>query len=232
MQINLSVALSAVMASGRRIRPGDLRKRLKIAMGTEGAISVDRLLAADLSLGMSTEALMTGVGDLAGSSSLALTTSGAVSTAWTPADISTAAWYDASDSDTITEAGGSVSQWDDKSGNGLDLTQGTGSDQPDRITDGIHFSGSTHQLDASGMPATYYAYIVGSPNANTAYRNWLSTATAGRHVLIQPSSADTVGSWDGNFDAASGVTWAQDELAIIRVNAQSSTTAIAKNGNT
>jgi len=33
-------------------------------------------------------------------------------------------WLDASDSSTITESGGSVSQWDDKSGNGNHITQG------------------------------------------------------------------------------------------------------------
>ena len=39
-------------------------------------------------------------------------------------------WLDASDSDTITEVGGAVSQWDDKSGKGNDATQGTGANQP------------------------------------------------------------------------------------------------------
>jgi hypothetical protein len=50
---------------------------------------------------------------------------------WTPAQITTAAWYDASDDATITESGGSVSQWDDKSGNMLHVTQGTASNQPE-----------------------------------------------------------------------------------------------------
>jgi hypothetical protein len=53
-----------------------------------------------------------------------------ISLPWTPEDIATAAWYDAFDSDTITESGGAVSQWDDKSGNGRHLTQGTGTKQP------------------------------------------------------------------------------------------------------
>jgi len=39
-------------------------------------------------------------------------------------------WLDAADSNTITESSGSVSQWDDKSGNDNDVTQGTGSLQP------------------------------------------------------------------------------------------------------
>ena len=49
---------------------------------------------------------------------------------WTPAEIATAAWFDASDTGTITESGGSVSQWDDKSGNDKHATQGTGAKQP------------------------------------------------------------------------------------------------------
>ena len=49
---------------------------------------------------------------------------------WTPADITTVGWWDLSDEDTITESAGSVSQWDDKSGNGNNATQGSGSNQP------------------------------------------------------------------------------------------------------
>ena len=40
-------------------------------------------------------------------------------------------WLDAADASTITESGGLVSQWDDKSGNGNDAAQGTGSAQPE-----------------------------------------------------------------------------------------------------
>lgn len=49
---------------------------------------------------------------------------------WSPALISTEAWFDAADPDTITDAGGNVSQWDDKSGNARHVAQGTGSKQP------------------------------------------------------------------------------------------------------
>ena len=51
-------------------------------------------------------------------------------TSWTPAEITTALWLDAADTDTITEAAGFVSQWDDKSGNGNHFTQAVGSAQP------------------------------------------------------------------------------------------------------
>jgi hypothetical protein len=51
---------------------------------------------------------------------------------WTPAQITTALWLDAADSETITESSGSVSQWDDKSGSGNHATQSSGSLQPNK----------------------------------------------------------------------------------------------------
>jgi hypothetical protein len=44
--------------------------------------------------------------------------------------ISTALWLDAADASTITESGGAVSQWDDKSGNSRHAVQATANDQP------------------------------------------------------------------------------------------------------
>jgi len=51
-------------------------------------------------------------------------------TPFTPLDLAPALWLDASDTATITAASGSVSQWDDKSGNGRNVTQGTAAAQP------------------------------------------------------------------------------------------------------
>ena len=39
-------------------------------------------------------------------------------------------WYDAADATTIISSSGKVSQWNDKSGNSRNLTQGTGANQP------------------------------------------------------------------------------------------------------
>lgn len=52
---------------------------------------------------------------------------------WTPADLSVEpiSWVDASDESTITESGGNVSLIADKTSNGNDLSQGTGSQQPE-----------------------------------------------------------------------------------------------------
>ena len=49
---------------------------------------------------------------------------------WTPAQITTLLWLDASDATTITESGGAVSQWDSKGSQTVSLTQATASLQP------------------------------------------------------------------------------------------------------
>lgn len=66
-----------------------------------------------------------------------------------PSDISNlAAWYDASDTSTITHASGAVSQWNDKSSNAYHLTQSTGSSQPKTNSRTIN---SLNVLDFDGL---------------------------------------------------------------------------------
>lgn len=57
---------------------------------------------------------------------------------WTPAYVSTQLWLDASDSSTITLNSGAVSQWNDKSGNSINLFQSTPANQPTYITAGLN----------------------------------------------------------------------------------------------
>lgn len=56
--------------------------------------------------------------------------SGRFSSAFSPLSLSPALWLDASDTATITSSGGSVSQWDDKSGNNHHVTQSTAGAKP------------------------------------------------------------------------------------------------------
>lgn len=51
-------------------------------------------------------------------------------TSFSPLDLSPALWLDAADTATITESGGAVSQWNDKSGNGYTFLQATAASQP------------------------------------------------------------------------------------------------------
>ena len=58
---------------------------------------------------------------------------------WTPAEITTALWLDAADTNTITLNGGNVSQWDDKSGEERHVSQPSSTLQPG-YTAGSHLS--------------------------------------------------------------------------------------------
>jgi hypothetical protein len=57
---------------------------------------------------------------------------------WTPAQITTALWLDASDSSTITLNGTTVSQWSDKSGNNRNATQTASASQPVYSSNGLN----------------------------------------------------------------------------------------------
>lgn len=73
--------------------------------------------------------IITGGGKFFGPSRIARR-SVAPAAAWTPANITTLGWWDASDETTITESAGKVSQIDDLSGNDNHMLQGTGANQP------------------------------------------------------------------------------------------------------
>ena len=85
-------------------------------------------------------------------------TSGLVQQAFSPLDLSPVLWLDASDTSTITESGGAVSQWDDKSGNGNDVVQATAALQP---TTGTKTLNSLNVIDFQddGMNVTFSSSI-------------------------------------------------------------------------
>jgi len=58
---------------------------------------------------------------------------------WTPAELpNLALWLDAADASTITLNGSTVSQWNDKSGNGRNATQATAANQPTYTASGLN----------------------------------------------------------------------------------------------
>lgn len=100
---------------------------------------------------------------------------------WTPASLpSLAAWFDASDTATITESAGRVSQWNDKSGNGRHVTQATGTLQPytGRTANGLSvmdFRGA-HHMSLTGVSVgsvftigVVYQFDSATPPAYTYY---------------------------------------------------------------
>jgi hypothetical protein len=81
-------------------------------------------------------------------------------------------WLDASDTSTITESGGAVSQWNDKSGNGFNVVQATGANQP---TTGTRSINGLNVLDFTGdfLIRTTATQLVDSSTGHfTAFAVW------------------------------------------------------------
>lgn len=72
-------------------------------------------------------------------------------TPWTPSEITTSLWLDASDVSTLTLSGANVTQWDDKSGNNNDATGPSGNEPQTGATFNglttISFNGSSQWFD-------------------------------------------------------------------------------------
>ena len=78
-------------------------------------------------------------------------------TLWTPADVTTTAWYDASDASTVTLSGTDVTAWADKSGNGYTATQ-TGSFNPTYATALVNGLNSI-EFGVDGSGARGYGFL-------------------------------------------------------------------------
>ena len=87
---------------------------------------------------------------------------------WTPANITTALWLDAADASTITTVSGAVSQWNDKSENGRNATQGTAGNRPAYSSTGfnsrpgVSFDGTDDFMSIGGgtISGTGYHYAM------------------------------------------------------------------------
>jgi hypothetical protein len=127
-----------------------------------------------------------------------------------------AAWYDASDTSSIAESGGAVSQWNDKSGNGYDLLQSTAGNKP---TTGTVTQNGLNVLSFDGgdylEPASYArderATIFAVANAtNNASSKMLVSYTNASYALFANASESYQGYLRNNFTnlpaSATGLT--------------------------
>lgn len=83
---------------------------------------------------------------------------------WTPENIETALWLDASDVSTITTVSGGVSEWRDKTGNGINLVPTTSNNPSYGSTtlfnlNTITFAGNT-MLRANNFPTSFPASLI------------------------------------------------------------------------
>ena len=119
-------------------------------------------------------------------------------TVWTPAALgsSLALWLDAEDASTITLNGGNISQWNDKSGNGRHVAQGTATLQPAYIP-----------TATNNKPAVRFDGTDDVVNAVSPSNWWLSAIGAGAFSLFHlfRSSNSGYGISVNNLNGTGGV---------------------------
>lgn len=125
---------------------------------------------------------------------------------WTPANITTALWLDASDSSTITTVSGAVSQWNDKSANANHVTQSTSSARPTLNTGSLN---GLNTLSFNGnqiLNSIKNAPIVGNAafSIYCVYRK--SVASAGS-FMGGGNSGNSLGAY-GFYDDGTSSVWA------------------------
>ena len=138
---------------------------------------------------------------------LALATTAANAAPWTPADITTAAWFDAADASTITDTAGAVSQWNDKSGNSRDLSLATGATNP---TTGTRTLNGLNALDLIETDALQTA----------AAATWLNGTKYHFFAVLEQDVAGNYAGTDGtvtggkllHIGQTNGTTWKQDHF--------------------
>jgi len=136
-----------------------------------------------------------------------------------PLSLSPALWLDAADTATITASSGSVSQWDDKSGNGRNFTQGTGANQPTtgtRTLNGLNVvdfargrfvdGGDVLDLGSGGFTIFGVAKFDDTSNSSPWGKNFAGTLN-GRYGLVRTAgSIISVYQFDGSVAGAVTVT--------------------------
>jgi len=158
-------------------------------------------------------------------------------TVWNPSMISTALWLDAADASTITTVDGAVSQWNDKSGNGRNLSQSTAAARPIYTSNGLNskniltFESGDH-FGTRSMPNAaneIVLYCVLSPTLISAYHNLLDNANSTPMIWIDPSNRWEINTVTGLV--VSGFTGAT-HIAGFRIRTTSSTLTFWGNGGT
>lgn len=168
---------------------------------------------------------------------------------WTPAEFASsvlALWLDADDDTTFTLSGSNVSQWNDKSGNARNATQGTDANRPTRQTNVLNggacvrFDGSSDRMTTGHSFNGYTSFAVyavmkadtdnGSqsmvrqqPDTNPNYFvfPWTQAGTVSPRVIV---------SWDGQTTSTNltGSLTSACVLGFVRVSG--STNKARRNG--
>jgi hypothetical protein len=123
-----------------------------------------------------------------------------------PLRVGATAWFDASDTESITQSGGLVSQWSDLSGNGYDVAQATSANQPttgSRTLNGLNvldFDGSSDYLQGA------FGVTLTQPNTIFAVFKRDSAGTMFLYDGIDSSNRHAQYFSSGNYKAFAGTT--------------------------
>ena len=176
---------------------------------------------------------------------------------WTPTQISTSLWLDASDASTITLNGTTISQWNDKSGNSRNVSQANSALQPLYTLGGLNslniadFDGANDVLNGLAVSNfvtnnSYSAFVVGlartiATNDGSGYFNEAFYGDAGGYIAMYLRSSNLIGAynWDGANKVATNaytpntVVIGYSELSSgsirIRTNGGSETATVSSN---
>jgi len=114
---------------------------------------------------------------------------------WTPSLITTSLWLDADDANTITLNGNNVSQWNDKSGNARNATQGLVANQP------VYNTLTLNSKPAITFDGTLKFLEMSVNISNIILSNSYSAFTVGRATSAPTNNADgfnNSGFWGDN----------------------------------
>jgi endonuclease/exonuclease/phosphatase family metal-dependent hydrolase len=124
--------------------------------------------------------------------------------AWSPADIATTAWYDASAVNTVSTSGVAVSAWQDKSGNGNNATQLTFTNRP--VTGGA----------INGLNAIDFNPGAGKQHLTT---NLEQLTTVSMYLVVHPTArgangySAAIGASAAGYGANSGLFWPLEQYS-------------------
>jgi len=104
---------------------------------------------------------------------------------WTPAEMTTAWWFDASDSSTVVlDASGNIEKWDDKSGNDRHAEQSNSTYRPDYTDSTAVFDGGDEYLTSLrsySTPDARSTFIVGSIDGGSGTRRFFAETYGGTY---------------------------------------------------
>lgn len=135
-----------------------------------------------------------GLGEAMGT--LTVTVSSSAPELWTPAEITTTLWLDASDASTATIVDGKISQRADKSGNGFHAAQAVAANRPVAGTNTDDYDGVNDRLvvpNTSALNAPAYIAIVAKANVTGQYKGLIDKRGNSAGWMVEYGPTDTQG---------------------------------------